>query len=458
MAKTCVEKNMILTHKNYAEIIRDSQHDTQTRYWRQLICPECHSENVLSTNGEYVCSDCGIVLETKIAVYHSPYDKEKRYQHPFRSYAQTQIGSPRERQTSSSPNRYKALQRLQNCQTHEKRIQCVAKFEINRLFTLLKLPHRLRKSVYVQFCQVRSQLKPRTKYRSPRKLLPPLIYIVHKCAGLTIDQTKLIEFSELNESEFREAQLLLFQLIPQYARRNRLRYIMCKISQLTSQLDLRMSFYHLAVRILKQFWEEIYNTTDHVVVGVVMSLATLAGYQNQISVNRICSALHISMSAVQRQVKRRIIRKLNLSGFTSLVKSAKLLHQVLMKLGLIETLVENSTHQTKESIISRVTVEDYLCFYADFKRFEKFWVKFSHYRKDCLTSCTLIISQGMELGSLVVQTFKALLHRNKDMKFNFPISLQEKGFLILLKLYFVFRIFSIKDPPLYASIRRCRYF
>ena len=48
------------------------------------------------------------------------------------------------------------------------------------------------------------------------------------------------------------------------------------------------------------------------------------------------------MSTIQSQVKKRIINKLNITGFVSLVKSSDLLRKLLVKMGLLEELTSDS--------------------------------------------------------------------------------------------------------------------
>ena len=387
----------------------------------QLICPECNSEDITDMNGEYTCRACGLVLETKVAVYNSPYEKEHEHYHRYNRYSQTQIGNARERYSTQQGQKYRKLQKINRSKTHKKYDESRTKCEINRIFTLLKLPHRLRKAVFVKYIEVWAQLEAGTKFRGSQKLLPPLIYLVHKSAGCPINQTELMEYTDIEKSDFREGILLIHQLQPQLAKRNRGKYIVRKISQVTSRLGLDMGFYKLSVQILKSFWSDLYNTSDNIIAGVVMSIATLTAYQEHTNVKRICDKLNIAMSTIQSQVKRKIVRKLELSGFTSLVKSAFLLKKVMIKMGLIEgeletqkdngdelrdeklegdeledeedeledeedelEVGESNEDESKEDesegdlIHQLLTNEDFIQFYRDIKGFRKAWADLSY--------------------------------------------------------------------------------
>ncbi|MFX1402029.1 MAG: hypothetical protein ACFE8V_12380, partial [Promethearchaeota archaeon] len=49
----------------------------------------------------------------------------------------------------------------------------------------------------------------------------------------------------------------------------------------------------------------------------------------------ICNRLNIRMSTIHKQVERKIFEKLRIPGFVSLVKSARLLKEVMKKLGIL---------------------------------------------------------------------------------------------------------------------------
>ena len=346
----------------------------------RLQCPECKSEDITALSGEYTCRGCGLVLDAKVAIYHSPYDREYEQYHRYTRYSHTQIGNSRERSSSRQGVKFRKLQKINQSITYQETSECRTKVEINRLFTLLQLPHRLRKSVYLRYRQVREQLEVSTKFRSVAKLLPPVIYLVHKSAGCPINTTVLIEYSDTDPSDFRGGLLLVHRLLPQLSRRNRGTYIARKISQVCSELGLDMGFCKLSIHFLKSFWSDLWNTSDHVVAGVVMGIAALTAYQGQTSVHRICQQLNIAMSSVQSQVKRKLVRKLKFSGFTSLVNSAALLKRALIKMGLFEGTLEDGRDQSdseKNMLEPLLTALDFPRFYRGIgiAGFDKAWLE-----------------------------------------------------------------------------------
>ncbi|MHA1688744.1 MAG: hypothetical protein ACTSUN_05325, partial [Promethearchaeota archaeon] len=84
-------------------------------------------------------------------------------------------------------------------------------------------------------------------------------------------------------------------------------------------------------------------------MGVACSLIALTPeYRKKITVTKICSHVGIQMSTVQSQVKKRIIERFKIPGFTSLVKSAKLIEKILKKLGILKEKL--TTHRGQKKV------------------------------------------------------------------------------------------------------------
>ena len=96
-----------------------------------------------------------------------------------------------------------------------------------------------------------------------------------------------------------------------------------------------MPFYYLSKKIMLRLWEDIKNTTDNVIAGLVSSIVILTAYRDQVSVSKVCERLGIRMSTIQDQVYKKIVSKLSKDKFVSLVKSAEILCGVMAKLGLL---------------------------------------------------------------------------------------------------------------------------
>ena len=66
------------------------------------------------------------------------------------------------------------------------------------------------------------------------------------------------------------------------------------------------------------------------------SITLLCSQKKKVSVSAICERLGVKMSTIHRQVEKKVIQRLNVPGFLSLVKSADLLKNVMNKLGVLD--------------------------------------------------------------------------------------------------------------------------
>ena len=103
---------------------------------------------------------------------------------------------------------------------------------------------------------------------------------------------------------------------------------------------------------MHKLWEQIKNTKDDVIAGLVSSISALCSYKEVVRVSSICKRLGIQMSTIQFQVKRRIFEQLNIDGFVSLVRSSNLLKEVMRELGLLEA--KERVKDTQNNIVQIV--------------------------------------------------------------------------------------------------------
>ncbi len=319
-----------------------------------LSCDMCGSENIIETNEGYTCQDCGIVLEMQRLKYHFPYDENKLQIAPLRN---TQIGFKRERMRSPQGLYFNRLNKLNSLKENEERSFEEAKKEINRIIEALKLKFSLKakKILFENTIRIRNKLEKGTKFRNMEKLVPITLYVYCKTHGFSINYKELLEVSKITKNEFLSFLKQIQHYIPQYSSRNRQEYIAQKILEITEQFHMEMDFYYQSKAIMNKLWEMVKNTKDDVVAGVACSISALCCYNDRIKVKNICDKLHIRMSTIQSQIKTNIFDRLNISGFTSLIRSANLLKKVMQKMGILSPTEEENEDspsiQEKENVI-----------------------------------------------------------------------------------------------------------
>jgi len=318
-------------------------------------CDVCNSNNIRETREGYVCGDCGVVLEIQKLEYHRPYDKDIIQNAVL---GQTQMGFKRERRNSCNSVRLENLNKLDSIRTNEKNVLIKAKIEIKRILNCLNFPDTDKDLILKKFKAIRLKLTPGTKYRSSEKLVPIVIYFYFKLNNKSISEQELLEVSKISKRDFNAFKLQIINFIPEYVERNRKEYILQKVLEISEHFGLGMVFYYQSKKILYKFWDSIKNTKDDVIAGLVTSISALCLEDTNVKVCSICQRLGIRMSTIHRQVEKNVFERLNISGFKSLVKSSDLLKKIMIKMGLIDSPVNEEEEQVDIVEIKLGTAEN----------------------------------------------------------------------------------------------------
>ncbi|MHA1147654.1 MAG: cyclin family protein [Promethearchaeota archaeon] len=313
----------------------------------ELTCDCCFSHDIIETLEGYVCRTCGVVQQLRKLQYDHPYN-EKKIQNAI--MGTTQLGLARERFSQSRSEEFRRLNKLQNIKNNEESAEDRARIEIKRIFTSLDLPSAYKDMIFKKFLAIRSKLGAGTKYRSPEKLVPIVIYFVLKLNSYIIHQKELLEVSKISKKDFNSFKIQMQRYMPQYQERNRREFISRKILAVTEYFELGMPYYHFCRDILENLWRDINNTKDDVVAGLVCSIGILAGgydEQKYISIFRVCKHLNIQMSTIQGQVKKRIFENFKILGFSTLIQSKNTLKLFLVKRHLLDVEVEAQVNEVQ---------------------------------------------------------------------------------------------------------------
>ncbi|MBD3195376.1 MAG: hypothetical protein GF317_09990 [Candidatus Lokiarchaeota archaeon] len=310
-----------------------------------LICDDCGGDQIIETPQGYVCKMCGIELEVPKMEYHRPYGDNKLQHAPL---GRTQIGYHFERMRNPLSKRLNTLSRLQNIKDNEKVMANITKNLISKLSSHLDLPRSLFQIYFKKYLEIRKKLSKGTKYRSPEKLVPIVIYYSTKFRNIPINASDLLEITDIEKKDFDSFRLQLIHFWPEYLERNRKKYILKRVMEVAEKYKLGMKFYSLSHRLLEKLWEGIKCTKDDVVAGLISSIVILCNYKDTVPVNQICTTLNIRMSTIQSQVRRKIFERFQIPGFQTLVKSSEILHKLLESLDILN--MENSSSNNKKQI------------------------------------------------------------------------------------------------------------
>ena len=299
-----------------------------------LTCDICDSTEIIETFSGFVCKSCGVEFLVQKLQYDRPYNADIIQIH--KGLGATKIGTQRERLISPISMKLNRLNRQNLTQNNEKTVSEKTRIEISRIFTNLDLADYvdIKEMVFKKCKEVRRKFRSGSKYRNIGKLVSVVSYLCLKLRNISINPNELIEVSGIAKKVFNDFILQVRQYLLEYSNRNRQAYIVQKISEISNHFDLGMPFCKFSKKILFRLWESIKGTTDNVVAGLVTSIAALCSVECHVSVSAICKQLDIQMSTIQSNVKRKIFDKCKKKGFVSLVKSAGLLNEIMIRLGL----------------------------------------------------------------------------------------------------------------------------
>ncbi len=299
----------------------------------QYQCDVCNSTDVIETREGYTCRACGIVLEIQKLEYHRPYDADIVQ---YAVLGKTQIGFRSERRRMQRSAKLEGLSKIDASRPTEETFNIAVKVEAKRILTALGFSSGDVEVIVRKVKQFRASLEKGTKYRSAEMLVPCVIYAYYKENGKPISEKELLGVSKVSKNDFNSFKFSIIRIWPEYQERDRKQYIKERILEVSEHFNLGMSFYYQSKRILDRFYDVIKNTKDDVVVGLVTSITLLCSQKKEVSVSAICERLGVKMSTIHRQVEKRVIQRLNVPGFVSLVKSADLLKRVMNKLGVLD--------------------------------------------------------------------------------------------------------------------------
>jgi hypothetical protein len=297
-------------------------------------CDVCGSKEIIETFEGYSCQECGIVLEVQKLEYNRPYD-EDILQHSVIN--KTQIGNKKERSDISGSLKFESLNRLDTRRSYEEVVLTTAKIEIRRILTALKFSQNDFTPLLSQFKKIHSQIAKGTKFRNPTLLVPCIIYAFYKEQNKPINERELLEVAHVSKKDFSSFKLSILRMWPQYQERNRKAYVVRRIFEVVEHFNFGMPFFYQSKRVLNKFYKGIKNTKDEIIVGLVCSITLLCSQTKEPRVSHLCDMLGIKMSAIQKQVERKIFTQFQIGGYKSLVKSAGLLKKIMTKLGVIES-------------------------------------------------------------------------------------------------------------------------
>jgi hypothetical protein len=162
-----------------------------------------------------------------------------------------------------------------------------------------------------------------------------------------------IYFPDICKNDFNAFIMQILAVERSLRNRNKILYVKKLLFGVMEHFNLDMEFYHICMSIMKKFWELIKNTSDHVIAGIISSITILCRFKDILPITSLCEFLGICMSTIQVQVKQNIFKVLKVEGFTSLVKSSELIHNIMEEVEAIPKLKQNKVQVIELEINSK---------------------------------------------------------------------------------------------------------
>lgn len=302
-----------------------------------LRCDECESENLIISNGEYICRDCGLVLENKNLLHKVILKKDNMI---YGKERYTKLGNRYERLNTPYSQKFERLNWLNKKNNHEETVFRTMKIEISRILHYLELPLSLKQEIFRLTKKIYSCLSKNVKYRNPCKLASVVIYEKCKRSALPVCQKDLLEISKIDRKEFLSFLSAIIKFLPIYDETRKIAYISNKIFEIVSYFEFEFEFFFQVKELLYKLWPIIKLSTEDIIACTLSIISFSVLYEGKLKenlkINTICKKFGVRMSSISNFIKRTILPQFKIEGFRGLIKSTFLLRQLLEKVDFIK--------------------------------------------------------------------------------------------------------------------------
>ena len=278
------------------------------------VCYHCCSNEISEISSGYVCRTCGTVQETM--KFESKAFLEKT-QFQYNIISKTTIGNEGERKMAKNSGKIQYLSKLDSITVpYEDKILYKALSLGN---TILEKLGRSLKDKYIildKFREILPYFLHRTKFKSPEKCIPWIIYFYYKEMNIVIDLKTLLEVSEIEKSEFVAFRKKMKPFWSAYKTRDRKKYILTRIGGIIGYGKL----HNQSMKILDKFWGIINDSKDDVIAGLVIGIAITLSKCEKLTLYSLCKSLNITQSSLQKSIQNKLFDRL---GIRNKVKGFK---------------------------------------------------------------------------------------------------------------------------------------
>ena len=291
-------------------------------------CYHCNSIDISELSYGYVCRTCGTIQE--LIKFNSDTSVDKaQFQKNWTS--KTTIGNEKERKRAKDRGKIRYISKLNSIKLYKEKIMEIA---FVRAKTILEKVGRSTKDASIilsKFREIQPYIRPKSKFQSPEKCIPCIIYFYYKEANIVIDVETLLEISEISKTEVNEFRKQMELFWPAYKTRDRKKFILTRIGGVIGYEKL----YNQSKKILDKFWDLIKDSKDDVIAGLVIGISKTLSKWEKITLYSICKSLNITQSSLQKSIQTKLFDRL---GIRNKVKGFKKRVEFLAEIGFFKDL------------------------------------------------------------------------------------------------------------------------
>ncbi len=250
-------------------------------------CYHCNSIYISEINYGFVCRTCGTVQELIKFEPVTTADKIQ-FQNPVTS--KTTIGNEGERKRAKDSGKIHNLSKLNSIKHYKDNIMEIAFIRTKTVIEKLGRSSKDASVILRKFKEIRPYIRPKSKFRSPEKCIPCIIYFYYKEVNIVIDVETLFDISEISKTEFNEFRKQMELFWPVYKTRDRKKYILTRIGGVIGYKNL----YNQSKKILDKFWEIIKDSKDDVIAGLVIGISLTLSKCEKITLYSLSKSFNIT--------------------------------------------------------------------------------------------------------------------------------------------------------------------
>lgn len=267
-------------------------------------CEICGSARLASNReGFVVCTNCGVEQSTVNSMPSVKYNErnQPRSHSIMTNLTRTYIGNHYEQQYFSKYRKLDSINRIYQKQ-YRYEIYRKSYMEILRICSALALPLNFAKDSFTVFKKVWNRLKPGTKARAYKILIPVVIYRTTQMLKFTLSLSKIYEVTEVAPDDIKEVLIATYKMFPKIDKTGD---VLRRIDRICDQLEMSGEIRNRAINILKANRRVMLSTINKIAACCAVSMAVISlDLRAEYRIYKIGKVMNASASAIGSRMRK----------------------------------------------------------------------------------------------------------------------------------------------------------